>query len=100
MQNIFVGNVAADTSEQILRTAFEAFGRVLSVRIVVDRDTGAPRGFAFIEMSSDAEAKMAIAGLNGKMVGGHAIKVNEARPKTTDSSTIHPQMRRHRQHRY
>ncbi len=100
MQNIFVGNLAADVSERTLRTAFEAFGQVLSVKIVDDRDTGAPRGIAFIEMSSDAEAKAAIAGLNCTTIGGKIIKVNEARPKDADSSSIHSQMRRHREHRY
>lgn len=100
MQNIFVDHLSLDTSEQTLRAAFEAFGQVLSVNIVTDRDTGAPRGFAFIEMSSDAEAQAAIAGLNGKVISGHAVKVNEARPKTPDRSSIHPRMRRHREHRY
>ncbi len=100
MQNIFVDNLPVDVSEQTLRTAFEAFGQVLSVKIVENRDTGVPRGFAFIEMSSDEEAKAAIASLDGKMFGGQPVKVNEARPKTPDSSTIHSQMRRHRDHRY
>lgn len=100
MQNIFVGNLPVDISEPTLRTAFEAYGKVLSATIVQDRDTGVPRGIAFIEMSSDAEAQAAIAGLNGKMIGGQAVKVNAARLKTPDSDTIHPQMRRHRDHRY
>ena len=100
MQNIFVGNLAADTSEQTLRTLFEAYGRVLSVNIVKDRDTAAPRGFAFVEMGSDAEAQAAIAALNGTIVDQQRVNVNEARPKKIDSGTVRQKMRRHRDHRY
>jgi len=100
MQNIFVGNLAIDASEQPLRTLFEAFGQVLSVNIVKDRDTALPRGFAFIEMSSDAEAQAAIAALNGTMFDGRRVTVNQARPKKSDASAIQQQMRRHRDHRY
>jgi len=100
MQNIFVGNLAIDTSEQTLRTLFEAFGEVLSVKVVKDRDTGVSRGFAFIEMSSDPEAQAAIAALDGTMVNGQRVNLNEARPKQTSSSNVHQQMRRHRDHRY
>ena len=99
MQNIFVGNLAANTSEQTLRTLFEAFGEVLTVKMVKNRDTAAPRGFAFIEMSSDAEAQTAIAALNGTTIDERRVNVNEARPKKIDASTVH-QMRRHRDHRY
>ena len=56
MQNVFVGNLAVNTTEQMLRSAFEAFGHVLTVKVVIDRDSGVPRGFAFVEMSSAAEA--------------------------------------------
>lgn len=100
MKNIFVGNLAASTSEQTLRTLFEAFGQVLSVSIVKDRDTAAPRGFAFIEMGSDAEALAAIAALNGTVVDDRRVNVNEARPKKIGSGRVHQQMRRHRDHRY
>ncbi len=100
MQNIFVGNLSIDTSEQGLRTLFEAFGQVLSVRVVKDRDTEVPRGFAFIEMSSDTEAQAAIEGLNGTTIDGRRVNVNEARPKDIDSSIVQQQMRRHRDHRY
>jgi cold-inducible RNA-binding protein len=99
MQNIFVGNLAANTSEQTLRTLFEAFGEVLTVKMVKNRDTAAPRGFAFIEMGSDAKAQSAIAGLNGTTIDERRVNVNEARPKKIDASTVH-QMRRHRDHRY
>jgi len=100
MQNIFVENLAVNTSEQTLRAAFEAFGHVLSVKIVADRDTGAPRGLAFIEMSSDAEAQAAIAGMNGQMIDNRVVNVNEARPKKVENSAVHQQMRSHRKHRY
>ena len=100
MQNIFVGNLAVDTSEQTLRAAFEAFGQVLTVKLVTDRDTGIPRGFAFIEMSSDAEAQAAIAGLKGHTIDGQLIDVNEARPKLKEAKASNPGMRSHREHRY
>jgi RNA recognition motif-containing protein len=100
MQNIFVGNLATNTSELTLQTLFEAFGQVLSVKVVNDRDTAASRGFAFIEMSSDAEAQAAIAALNGTVIDGRRLNVNEARPKDVNSSNVQQQMRRHRDHRY
>ena len=100
MLNIFVENLAVSTTEQALRVAFEAFGQVLSVRIVADRDTGVPRGLAFVEMSSSEEAKAAIAGLDGKMIDDRVIHVNEARPKQLDGSAVRHQMRSHRKHRF
>jgi cold-inducible RNA-binding protein len=100
MQNIFVGNLATSTSEQTLRTLFEAYGQVLSVNVVKDRDTAAPRGFAFIEMGSEAEAQAAIAALNGTVVDEQRVNVNEARPKKVRAGTVRQQMRRHRDHRY
>jgi RNA recognition motif-containing protein len=99
MQNIFVGNLAVNTSEQSLRRAFQAFGQVLSVTVVLDRDTGVPRGFAFVEMSSDPEAQAAIADLNGKTINGQVINVNEARPKSR-SCKGYIGKRQHREHRY
>jgi cold-inducible RNA-binding protein len=100
MQNIFVENLSIDTSEDALRTLFEAFGQVLSVRVVKDRDTEVPRGFAFIEMSSDAEARAAIGALNGTTIEGRRVNINEARPKDIDPSDVQQRMRRHRNHRY
>lgn len=100
MQNIFVGNLSIDTSEQTLRTLFEAFGHVRSVILVEDRDTKVPRGFAFIEMSTDTEGKAAISGLNGTTLDGRRLSVNEARPKNIGPSAVQQQMRRHRDHRY
>jgi len=100
MLNIFVENLAVGTTEQAIRVAFEAFGRALSVKIVSDRDTGVPRGIAFVEMSSREEAQAAIAGLDGKMIDGRVVHVNEARPKQIDATALPHQMRSHRKHRY
>ena len=79
--NIFVGNLSFNTQENDLRAVFEAYGQVSSARVVSDRETGRSRGFAFVEMSNDAEGQAAIAGLDGRDVDGRALKVNEARPK-------------------
>lgn len=81
MKNIFVGNLDFGTTEESVRQLFESFGAVDRVNLVRDKDTGQPRGFAFVEMADSGEADQAIAGLNGTMVGGRAINVNEARPK-------------------
>ena len=85
MKNLFVGNMSFQTTESELRGMFEPFGQVSRVHIAMDRETGRARGFAFIEMPNDAEAAKAIAGLDGKEVGGRNLKVNEARPKTASS---------------
>jgi RNA recognition motif-containing protein len=81
MKNIFVGNLSFNTSEQDIRSLFEAYGTVDRVSVVTDRDTGQPRGFAFVEMSNNSEGDQAIAAINGHEVGGRALNVNEARPK-------------------
>jgi RNA recognition motif-containing protein len=73
------------TTEADLRALFEPFGQITRVHIATDRETGRARGFAFVEMPNDAEAAKAIAGLDGKEVGGRNLKVNEARPKTASS---------------
>ena len=78
---LYVGNMSFDTSETELREAFAAFGQVESVHVVTDRDTGRPRGFAFVEMSSDEEATAAIDGLNGQDLQGRTLNVNVARPR-------------------
>ena len=80
MKKIFVGNLDFSATEESLRSLFEPYGAVESVNLVVDRDTGRARGFAFVEMAEGA-AEKAIAGLNGTNVGGRALNVNEARPK-------------------
>lgn len=82
MKNIYVGNLDYNIDEQALREAFEPYGQVDNVTIMRDRDTGQPRGFAFVEMANDEEAQKAITGTNGTQLGARAINVNEARPKT------------------
>ena len=79
---LYVGNMSFDTSEADVRKAFEAHGQVDSVAIIMDRDTGRPKGFGFVEMSNEAEAKKAIESLNGKDLMGRTLNVNEARPRT------------------
>jgi RNA recognition motif-containing protein len=81
VKNIFVGNLSFGATEDALRSMFEAYGTVDRVNVVTDRDTGRARGFGFVEMSVNAEADNAIAGLNGKELDGRALNVNEARPK-------------------
>ena len=81
MKSLFVGNLNFQTSEGELRALFEPFGAVTRVHMAMDRETGRARGFAFIEMPNDEEAAKAISGLDGTMVGGRQLKVNEARPR-------------------
>lgn len=81
MTNIFVGNLSYQTSQDELLAAFSQFGNVERVSIVTDRDTGQPRGFAFVEMTDKREAENAIANLNGAELNGRALNVNEARPR-------------------
>jgi cold-inducible RNA-binding protein len=81
MKNIYVGNVDLATTEDELRNAFASYGAVQKVSVVTDRETGRPRGFAFVEMESDKEAQEALLGLNGSSLGGATLTVNEARPK-------------------
>src|SRR5947209_5083538 len=82
MKNIYVGNLDYNVNEDDLRSAFETYGQVDNVTIMRDRDTGQPRGFAFVEMANDEEAAKAIAGTNGTQLGNRSLNVNEARPKT------------------
>jgi len=81
MKNIFVGNLSFGTSEEAVRSLFEAHGTVDRVNIVRDRDTGQPRGFGFVEMTNDNEGTAAINALNGRDLDGRTLNVNEARPK-------------------
>jgi cold-inducible RNA-binding protein len=79
---LYVGNMSFDSSEDDIRRAFEAHGTVDSVAIITDRDTGRPKGFGFVEMPNDDEARAAIENLNEKDFMGRTLKVNEARPRT------------------
>ncbi|MEE8543760.1 MAG: RNA-binding protein [Gammaproteobacteria bacterium] len=79
--NIYVGNLSYSLDESELREAFAAHGEVSSVKVLMDRETGRSRGFGFVEMPNQAEAEAAVAEINGKEIGGRALRVNEARPK-------------------
>jgi cold-inducible RNA-binding protein len=78
---LYVGSLGDNVSQTDLETMFAAFGKVISAQLAMDRETGKPKDFAFVEMSSAEEAQAAIAGLNGKNVNGQDIVVNEARPR-------------------
>ena len=82
MKNLYVGNLPHSTTEAELRQVFEAHGAVEKVSLVTDRETGRSRGFAFVEMTDPSEADKAIAALNGTQLGGRALTINEAKPKT------------------
>jgi cold-inducible RNA-binding protein len=75
---LYVGNLSYETNEVDLRTLFGQAGTVVEVKVVADRETGRPRGFAFVEMSSAAEATQAIEQVNGRELGGRTLKGNEA----------------------
>ncbi|MFW6074059.1 MAG: RNA recognition motif domain-containing protein [Chloroflexota bacterium] len=79
--NIFVGNLNFRSTEQTLQGLFEPYGEVTSVRIITDRETGRSRGFGFVEMANDEEARAAIAALDGQDFDGRPLNVNEARPR-------------------
>lgn len=84
MKKLYVGNLSFDSTDSDLRQIFEPHGTIESATVATDRDTGRSRGFAFVEMSSDSEAESAITALNGHEVGGRALIVNEARPKSSE----------------
>jgi RNA recognition motif-containing protein len=81
MKKLFVGNLPFSATEDDLRTLFDGFGSVASLQIVMDRETGRSRGFAFVEINDDAEADEAIRRVNGRELKGRALNVNEARPQ-------------------
>jgi RNA recognition motif-containing protein len=80
--NIYAGNLSYETGEADLRQAFEAFGKVANVKIILDKASGKSRGFGFVEMPTKEEGDAAINGLNGKDLKGRNLVVNEARPRT------------------
>lgn len=86
MTNIFVGNLSYQATQEDIYAAFAQYGGVERVNVVTDRDTGQPRGFAFVEMTNRAEAETAIQNLNGAELHGRALNVNEARPKPEGGS--------------
>jgi RNA recognition motif-containing protein len=81
MMNIYVGNLSYNATEDEIRAAFGEFGEVSSVNVIRDRETGRSRGFCFVEMPNDEEARSAIEGLNLQRIAGRAVTVNEARPR-------------------
>jgi len=86
VKNIFVGNLSFGASEETVRALFATHGTVDRVNIVMDRDSGQPRGFGFVEMANDAEGDRAIAAVNGTDLDGRTLNVNEARPKADRSN--------------
>jgi cold-inducible RNA-binding protein len=80
MKSVFVGNLSFETTEAALRSLFEPYGEIGRISVINDRETGRPRGFAFVEMPDNAEATLAVAGLNGTELAGRALRVNEAAP--------------------
>lgn len=78
---LYVGNLNYDTTDRDLEQLFQAYGKVRSVQLIIDRATGRSKGFGFVEMESEQDAKAAIAALNGKEVAGRRLTVNEARPQ-------------------
>ncbi len=81
MVNIYVGNLSYEASEDDLRAAFEQHGEVASVKVIKDRETGRPRGFAFVEMPDDEQGHAAIEKMNGYAMNGRTLNVTEARPR-------------------
>jgi len=85
LKNIYVGNLSFNSTEDEVRTLFEEFGNVQRVNIVMDRETGRPRGFGFVEMSDEAEGQNAIEKLDGIELGGRTLRINEAKPRAARS---------------
>lgn len=79
--NLYVSNLAYSVTDDELRSEFAAFGNVSSARVVMDRETGRSRGFGFVDMPDDAEARLAMSSLEGSNLAGRALKIVEARPK-------------------
>jgi RNA recognition motif-containing protein len=80
-KNLYVGNLSYDTTADSLQMAFEEYGEVVQVNVITDRNSGRPRGFAFVEMATDEGARAAIAALDGQELDGRTIRVNEAKPR-------------------
>lgn len=89
-KNLYVGNLSYSIDSDRLSQIFSKFGKVVSAQVISDRYSGRSRGFGFVEMSSDEEAKKAIGGLNGKEIEGRALVVNEARPREKRKRSFNP----------
>ena len=81
-QKLYVGNLSYSTTEDTLRSLFAEYGEIESISVITDRDTGRPKGFAFVEMASNEAAQNAISQLNGKVVDEREIRVDKAKPQT------------------
>jgi RNA recognition motif-containing protein len=81
LKKLYVGNLPFETNEDELREMFEQHGPTVSVRVITDRETGRSRGFGFVEFEDDANAEAALQALDGKDMGGRALRVNEAQDK-------------------
>jgi RNA recognition motif-containing protein len=86
--NIFVGNLSYSTTSDDLRELFEQYGEVASARVIEDRESRRSRGFGFVEMPNDNEAREAVQALNGATVEGRPLKVNEARPRESSGRSF------------
>ncbi|HJZ58950.1 MAG TPA: RNA-binding protein [Gemmataceae bacterium] len=80
-RKLYVGNLAYGVTDAQLQELFAPYGSVQLAQVIMDRDTGRSKGFGFVEMGSDQEAQAAITGMNGQMVDGRSLTVNEAKPK-------------------
>mgnify|MGYP001132852448 CR=1 FL=1 len=80
-KKLYVGNLSYNTTDDKLRSLFAEYGEIESINVITDRETGRPRGFAFVEMATQQAAEASISGLDGKMVDERAIKVNKAKPQ-------------------
>lgn len=89
-KKLFVGGLPYETTEEELRSTFEAHGSVESARIMTDRETGRSRGFAFVEMATEAEAQGAMRALDGSSLGGRTLAVKEARPRQPRTPSFAP----------
>jgi cold-inducible RNA-binding protein len=83
MKRLYVGNLSFNTSEESLREAFSQFGQTDEVKLVMDRETGRPRGFAFVSMADAEAARRAIAEMDGAMLDGRSLRVNEAEERNS-----------------
>jgi RNA recognition motif-containing protein len=80
-QKLYVGNLSYSTTEDTLRSLFAEYGEIESISVITDRDTGRPKGFAFVEMATDQAAQAAISALNGTSIDDREIKVDKAKPQ-------------------
>ncbi|HUR53026.1 MAG TPA: RNA-binding protein [Gemmataceae bacterium] len=86
-KKLYVGNLSFETSSSQLQDMFAQYGEVRSAEVIADRDTGRSKGFGFVEMGADDDAEKAITGLNGQMMNGRSLTVNEAKPKESRPRT-------------